>query len=475
MCGAINRDRQLIASFCNAGQGHVFRWWDEIGAEGQARLLGLLRSVDLERLAALIADVKAGRLTPRFPSKPEHPAYVRLPRTPKEERERAAARQAGEELLRAGKAAPLTVAGGQASRLEFDEIKGAYPIGPVSGTTLFQIHAERIRAVRRRYGCALPWYIMTSEPTDALTRDYFEREGYFGLPPQDVRFFRQGMMPVLDRDSKLAMTAKDSILLSPDGNGGLFRALLRTGTLDDMERRGVDHISYFNVDNPLVPAVDPVFVGFHHLAGAQMSCKTLLKRDPHEPMGAFVKDHGRIAVVEYSDLTDAQKRRQRPDGSLFYGLGSPAIHVMSVAFARQEAGRTLPFHLAEKSSPYLDETGNLLQSEERNVFKFEMFVFDALRDAERTLLLEIRREEEFSPVKQLTGPDSVESSRGDMTALYASWLEAAGIGVPRDANGRPIHPIEISPLYTLDAPELADKVSPDLRVEGPLYLGPAER
>ena len=476
MCAAINPEHRLIASFRNASQGHVFRWWNEIGPQGRAKLLAQLRSVDPGQLVSLAANVKAGRLTPHTPGEPEPASYIPLPRTAEEQRERQAARQAGEELIRAGKVAVLMAAGGAATRLRFDAPKGTYPIGPVSGRTLFQIHADRILATRRRYDASLPWYIVTSDATDAPTRAYFQEEDYFGLPREDVRVFRQRTMPALDHNFRLAMAAKDELLLSPNGNGGSLLALRETGMLDDMAARGVEEISYIQVDNPLVPAADPVFLGFHHLAAAQMSCKALRKRDPEEPVGALVKIGGRIVVVEYSDLTKAQKYQERPDGTLFYGLGSPAIHAMSVAFVRAETegGFKLPFHLARKSAPYLDEAGKLVQPEEKNLYKFEFFIFDAMQDAERIVILEIRREEEFSPVKQPTGPDSVETSRGDMTALYASWLEQAGIQVPRDPSGQPVHPIEISPLYALDADELAARVPKDLRVDRPLYLGPEE-
>ena len=473
-------DERLIRIFREAGQGHVFRWWDEIGADGRARLLAQLRSVDLDQIASLADDVRAGRLggpQTQPPSRePELPDYVRLPRTSQEKQERAAARQAGEALLRAGKVAAVTVAGGQGTRLGFDAPKGTYPIGPISGKSLFQFHAERILATRRRYGAAVPWYIMTSDATDAATREFFENQRCFGLPPEDVRSFRQRMMPALDRDFRLVLVAKDQILLSPNGHGGTLLALAETGILDDMEARGIEEISYFQVDNPLVRAADPVFIGLHHIARAQMSSKAIRKREPAEPIGAFVRVGGRLVVAEYSDLTPEQTQQRTGDGRLLYGLGSPAIHMIRTDFVRAETagGFRLPFHLAEKCSPCLDRAGRLVEPEEKNVYKFETFIFDALRDAERSVILETRREEEFSPVKNATGKDSPETCRRDITALCGRRLEKAGAAVPRDAHGQPVHPIEISPLYALDAAALADRLPKRLRLDGPLYLGPEQ-
>ena len=467
---------ELARSFRAAGQGHVFHWWDEIGAEGRARLSEQLRSVDLQLLTSLIADMKAIPPGARQRGKPEFPEYVPLPRNAEDVRKREAARSLGEDLLRAGKVAPLMAAGGQATRLGLSGPKGSCPIGPVSKKPLFQIHAERIRAVRRRCARRIPWYIMTSEPTDQPTREFFKAHDYFGLPGEDVRFFKQRMMPVVDRDSRLVMRAKDALVFSPNGNGGVFPALVETGVLDEMRARGVEEIIYFQVDNPLVQSLDPVFAGFHRTASAEMSSKAVAKRDPDEPVAAFVKLGGRVAVVEYSELSERQKRERGPDGRLLYGLSSPAMHIFGVDFVKRLTadGIKLPFHVASKRSPCLNEQGDLVQPAELNVRKFELFIFDAMREAERWLILEVRREEEFSPVKNQTGNDSIESCRRDMMALHAGWLDQAGICVPRDASGRPLHPVEISPLYAMDASELAARVPKGLTVNGPLYLGPEE-
>jgi len=471
-------DSEILAAFRGAGQGHVLRWWDELERAGRARLMEQLRQVDLDGLRALIADVRAGRINPAPPGRPELPDYIRLPNTPEETSARERARAAGERLLRAGKVAAVMVAGGQGTRLGFDAPKGTYPIGPVSDRSLFQIHAERILATRRRHGGALPWYIMTSDATDGPTKDYFEQHAWFGLPREDVRFFRQRMMPALDRSFRLVLTAKDQVLLSPNGHGGTLLALAESGMADDMERRGIEEISYFQVDNCLVPAADPVFLGAHSLAEAEMSSKALWKREPEEPIGAFVRvgdGAPRIVVREYSDLTREQMHERTAGGQLLYGLGSIAIHALRVDFVRGEtqSGFKLPFHLAEKSSPFLDESGALVQPKDKNVYKFETFIFDALRDARRTIVLEIRREEEFSPLKNATGKDSPETCRRDMSALYAGWLEQAGVRVPRDEQGAPRNPIEISPLCALDAAELAARVPRDLNAAGPILLAAA--
>jgi UDP-N-acetylglucosamine/UDP-N-acetylgalactosamine diphosphorylase len=468
--------REIRERFEKAGQGHVFRWWDELDDASRAGLLAQLRSVDLAQLAELREKTRSGTLVPAVQGEVEFPEYIERPHEFSDMVAWEAAVETGEALLRAGKVAALTVAGGQGTRLGYDGPKGAYPIGPVTNKTLFQIHAERVLATRRRFHAAVPWYIMTSDATDRATREYFEREEYFGLPREDVLFFTQRMMPAVDLEFKLVLVARDRILMSPNGHGGTLLALAEEGMLDDMERRGVEQISYFQVDNILVPAAEPVFIGAHAEARADMSCKALWKRDPGEPIGAFVRVGDRVIVVEYSDLSDEEKIRRTKDGKLLYGLGSIAIHMLRVDFVRRETrgGFRLPFHLAEKKSAFLDADGRLVEPKEKNVYKYETFIFDALRDSERTVILEVRREEEFSPLKNKTGADSEESCRRDLSALHAAWLAEAEIHVPRDREGRPAHPVEISPLYALDAEELQAKAPADLNVEGPLYLGPEQ-
>jgi len=464
----------LTQKFTDAGQGHVFKWWNELSEDGKANLIAQLETIDLTQLADLCDKVERDCLTPIPQGAPLMPEYIGLPNTPQEEADRAKAKAVGEELLRAGKVAALTVAGGQGTRLGFDAPKGTFPIGTISSNSLFELHADRIAATQRRYDSVVPWCIMTSEINNAATREYFEENNYFGLNKADVTFFTQKMMPVVDREYKLVLNAKDNLLMSPNGHGGTMLALHDCGILDDMAKRGVEEISYFQIDNAIVPAIDPVFIGYHHMQSAQMSSKTIWKRDPAEGLGAFVRMDGRLIVIEYSDLTDEQMHETTADGRLTYGLGSPAIHVINADFARDMTaeGFKLPFHLAEKNADILDANGELQEVTGKNVLKFETFIFDALADTERSVILEIRREDEFSPVKNADGADSPESCRRDMTAQYARWLEAAGVTVPRNENGEPIHHIEISPLYALDAEELAEKICADIKIDAPLYLAP---
>lgn len=370
--------------------------------------------------------------------------------------------------------AVFLVAGGQATRLGVEAPKGTVAITPIKGKSIFEHHAEKIRAVSKRHGTKLPFYIMTSETNDAPTREFFEENDYFGLAPSDVFFFKQEMMPALDFDGRLMLDEKDHIFTSPNGHGGSLTSLKSSGALADMQARGVKHIFYFQVDNVLIKMADPVFIGYHIEKNADMSAKVSPKRDPGEKVGVVCRVGTDTTVIEYSDLPDEHKHARNSDGSLKFSAGNLAIHVLDVGFVEwlNEKEHSLPFHIAEKTTPFLNDDGRLVKPRKKNGLKFEKFVFDALSRAQATAILEVNREEEFAPIKNATGEDSPETARHLMMELYAKWLEAAGARVPRDAEGRLEGLLEISPLFALDAEELKRKLPASFKVKLPLYLGP---
>ena len=308
---------------------------------------------------------------------------------------------------------------------------------------------------------------MTSPTNDAATRAFFADSQFFGLDPADVTFFVQAQMPVVGTDGRVLLAGKDRIAFSPNGHGGVLAALRDAGALDDMARRGVEVISYFQVDNPLVRCVDPLFIGLHATRGAEMSAKALPKRDPLERLGNFCLADGKVTVIEYSDLPADLARATRPDGTLLFSAGSIAIHVLSRAFVERitDGGGALPFHRAAKRVPALTPTGAVVRPDQPNAVKLEMFVFDAMPLAGEVVLLETVRAREFSPIKNGVGPDSPTTCLRDQVARAASWLESAGVAVPLDADNHPAAAIEISPLLALEAADLPGRIDPDMTIK----------
>jgi UDP-N-acetylglucosamine/UDP-N-acetylgalactosamine diphosphorylase len=315
---------------------------------------------------------------------------------------------------------------------------------------------------------------MTSPATDAETEAFFREHHYFGLPAEEVVFFQQGTMPALDMATgTLLMEARGRLFTSPNGHGGTLKALADTGLLRRLEGRGVRHVFYFQVDNPLVKVADPLFLGHHIAERAEVSTKVVPKLGPTDKLGNLVLVDGRHGIIEYSDLPEQLARQTDERGELRFGAGSPAIHIFAVDFLQRvtHGADAMPFHVARKKVPYVNEKGEEVQPQKENALKFEMFIFDALPKADRWAVVETGRREEFEPLKNATGPDSPETVRRAMSNLTADWLERAGVKVPRRENGDAAVPLEISPLYALDAEELAGKVDRGMRIESATYLG----
>lgn len=451
------------------GQEHLLGFYNELAPDRQQALLEQINSIEIESLPALVRDYV--EVKPEFSLPPDlGPAayYPRNAQTPGRSWDESAAKTLGESLLRAGKVAGFVVAGGQGSRLGFEGPKGCYPSGCVSNKSLFELFAQHFLGAGRRYGVVPMWYIMTSPLNHSATVSFFEQHNYFGLSKDKVCFFPQGVMPSLDiKSGKVLLTSKDEVATNPDGHGGSIRALSVSGALAQMRKLGIEHVSYFQVDNPLVKPFDPVFIGLH--AGAkdssgEMSSKMIPKAYPEEKMGVFCTSGGKTEVIEYSDLPMDLQRERLPDGSLRFIAGSIAIHLIGVSFLDRVANDpkfALPYHRAEKKIACIDPaTGAQIVPTSNNGVKLEKFVFDALSVCKSSVVYETSREEEFAPIKNASGVDSVETSKAMQTARAAAWLESRGVRVPKKPDGTPDCAIEVSAVTATCAEELpADIVS----------------
>jgi len=443
------------------GQTHVLRFQDDLNEDERRALLGQIESVDFELVERLVET-----WVRRQPSPERFERIEPVPVIPPAELGRPDAREAwdaGEEALRQGRVGLVLVAGGQGTRLGFEGPKGAYPIGPVSNRTLFEYHADKIHNVQRRYGCRLPWYIMVSESNDEATQRFFRENDYFGLEPRDILFFRQGMMPCVDADGKLMLEAPGRLAMNPNGHGGCIPGMVDNGVVRDADERGVDTLSYFQVDNWAVKVADPFFLGYHLLRGGEMSSKVHRKNHPRESVGVHCLCDGEYRVIEYTELDIyPQLLELDDDGRLKHFAGNPAIHIISTGFVKRVYDHfdRFPWHCAHKKVPYVDDEGKTVSPEQPNAYKFETFVFDVLRYiGHEPVALEIHRQGEYTPIKQYEGSNSVVAARESMNRHWAEWLEAAGHRVPRTDGGVPAINIEISPRLALWKEEFVGKAA----------------
>ncbi len=462
--------KQIVQSLSAANQTHVLRFWGELDDAGRRQLVEQLESIDFELLGKLIigADDKPDFAAMAARALP--PPAVRIDGTGAAWSP-ADARRAGEQALASGRVGTVIVAGGQGTRLGFDSPKGMYPIGPLSGRTLFEFFADALLAIGAKYSVRIPLYLMTSPLTHDETVAYWQQNDYLGLEAEDVIIFCQGTMPAIDAvTGKLLLASKDSLSLSPDGHGGTVRALQVSGCFDHAQKRGVDLLSYIQVDNPLVSLCDVDFIGHHLMSGSEMTTQVVRKRYAEEKVGNVVMSDGALRIIEYSDLPEEAAQQRDDKGGLKLWAGNIAVHMFDIPFLRRVSSSVdaLPFHRARKVTPYVDDQGEWIKPDSPNSIKFERFIFDLLPSAENAFVVEADASEAFAPVKNADGAahDTPSQARAAIGCLHRKWLRDVGVEIADDVM------VEINPRFALGTEQLAEKIKPGQTITSDHYFAP---
>jgi len=285
---------------------------------------------------------------------------------------------------------------------------------------------------------------MTSLDNHRETTKFFEHNSFWGYSREHVFFFTQGLMPVMDEQGKLLLSGKDSINMGPNGNGGCFLALQHSKGLEDMEKRGVQWVFLYGVDNALVKVADPFFLGFAEQSGAESASKVVAKKDPDEKVGVICYKNKKPAVVEYTEFSEGLALLRDQEGRLLYNNGNIANHLFQLSFLRKCAGKELPYHAAHKKIAFIDNKGNHIMPDSPNAYKFELFLFDVFTNLRDMAVLRVNREAEFAPVKNKTGEDSPQTAVRLISKLHKQWLLNAGVSPQLLVN----KVVEVSPLIS---------------------------
>lgn len=317
----------------------------------------------------------------------------------------------GIDAIKHCKVGAILLAGGQGTRLGFDKAKGMYNIGETKELYIFEQLIANLKKVTSAADAWVPLYIMTSEKNDEQTREFFREHDFFGYNPDYVKFFVQEMVPAVDFDGNVLVEAEDSLAMSPNGNGGWFKSLIKAGYDADIKEKGVEWLNVFAVDNVLQQIADPVFVGATIESGCVSGAKVVRKVDPYERVGAMCLEDGKPSIVEYYELTPEMAEARDEKGTLLYGFGVILNYLFRVDKLLEIAEKSLPLHVVEKKVPYIDENGVAVKPETPNAYKFETLILDMVYMMDNCLSFEVDREKEFAPVKNATGTDSVESAR----------------------------------------------------------------
>lgn len=339
----------------------------------------------------------------------EHIEYTDKSKLTKEEKNELD--KIGEEIIKNGKYAVVTMAGGQGTRLGHSGPKGTFEINVNSGKKyLFQIIVEALQRANKKYNSNIPWYIMTSRENNKDTVDFLEKHNYFGYDKNNIKLFIQGELPLVDINGNLVIGKDKKIKEAADGNGGIYEAMAKGHILEDMGKRGVEWIFVGGIDNVLLNIVDPTLVGLTIKENNLIASKSIVKRDPKEKAGVFCKVNGKPKVIEYTELPDELAEQVKEDGELVFGELNILSHLYNIKVLKDLAEVKLKYHTAFKKSDYLDENGNYIEVNEPNVYKFEAFIFDAFERYENMSILRVKREDEFAPIKNKEGVDSPETA-----------------------------------------------------------------
>lgn len=385
------------------GQEHVLRFYDELSDREKQTLLGQIASIDWRIFEVLSAsDVMANR--GKF--EPLGALTVEEIAERKQEFELA-----GTNALAAQKVGAVLLAGGQGTRLGLDKPKGMLNVGVNKTLYLFEAHIKWLLHIKDICGKFVPLYVMTSDINNADTVAFFKEHDYFGYDKNYIKFFIQEMTPAVDYNGKIYMSDKGSIALSPNGNGGWFRSMIRAGLVDEMKEKGIEYLSAFSVDNVLQKINDPAFVGATVLSGADIGAKVVRKADEREKVGVLCLEDGKPSIVEYYEMTDEMAELKDENGRLAYAFGVILNYMFKLDKLIELAGKDMPLHIVKKKIPYIDENGKKISPDEPNGYKFETLILDMVHLMDSCLSYEVVREKEFAPIKNRTGVDSLESAR----------------------------------------------------------------
>ena len=313
--------------------------------------------------------------------------------------------------------AVVTMAGGQGTRLGHTGPKGTFDIGLKSHKSIFEILTDSLKIVCNKYGVVIPWYIMTSEENNDQTVSFFEEHNYFGYDKSKVKFFKQGKLPMIDEYGKILINEEGIIKEAADGNGGIYKSMLKNGIIEDMKKNNVEWVFVGPVDNVLIKMVDPVLLGITIDKNVLAAGKSTIKRNPSEKVGVFCKKNGKPSVVEYMEISKEMSEKVDENGELLFGESHINCNLFNIRAIENVANKNLPYHVAHKKAKYLNNKGQLINPEDPNAYKFESFIFDAFDVLDDMAVLRVNREEEFAPVKNAEGEDSPETAR----ALYLKY------------------------------------------------------
>lgn len=396
---------EAISKLKKYNQEHILKY--DLNNKQQEELEKQIENIDFEQLKSLYESTKEEKCIEE--KKIEHIPYTDKAKLTKEEQ--LSLFEIGEQVIKQGHYAVITMAGGQGTRLGHNGPKGTYALDTINGKKyIFEIIIDRLKKAEKQYNVTIPWYVMTSKENHQDTILFLEKNNYFGYNKDKIKFFKQGELPLIDTQGKIILDENAKIKEAADGNGGIYEALSKSGMLQELKQNQIEWIFISGIDNILSNFVDPILLGLTIKENNVIASKSVAKANPQEKVGVFCKMNGKPKIIEYIDLPEEMAEELDENGELMYGEVNIGTYLYNRSVLENLANAKLPYHAAFKKSGYLNANGKFIEPDEPNVFKFETFIFDAFTRYDDMTIMRVKREDEFAPVKNRTGNDSPETA-----------------------------------------------------------------
>ena len=407
---------ETIETLKQYGQEHIVRLLEKLDEEKKQELIEQIGHIDFHQMMELYENTK--KEVEIKENKIEAIPYLDKAKLTNEQKEEF--NELGEEILKNGQYAVVTMAGGQGTRLGHTGPKGTFKLDVYGkGKYLFEILIENLKEANNKYGATIPWYIMTSKENNAQTVEFLEKNNYFGYDKNYVTIFTQSELPLVNTEGKFLINKEFKIKEASDGNGGTYSSLRASGALADIKERGIKWVFIGSVDNALLKMADVTLLGMAIEKNVQIASKSVVKANPHERVGVFCKMNGHPKVIEYTELPEKMAEEVDENGELRYGESHIMCNLYSIEAIEKISQEPLMYHSAFKKNSYIDENGKEIVPEEPNSYKFESFIFDAFEFFDDIAILRGKREDDFAPVKNKEGVDSPKTAK----ELYEKYWE----------------------------------------------------
>ena len=408
-----NEEIKAIEILKKYNQHHIVEHLQKLNKNDRENLINQIKEIDFEEITKLYENAKLKREKRQVKIEPLQTIIAKDIKD--EQRDNYIA--LGEQTIKENKFAVVTMAGGQGTRLGHNGPKGSFKIELNSQEKyLFEIIIEQLMEANEKYSIQIPYYIMTSEENNDETVAFFEKMNYFGYPKQAIKFFKQAEAPLISKQGKLLIDKDNLIKLASNGNGEIYKSMVRTGVVENMKQKQVEWILITGIDNILVKIIDPLLIGATISQNNLIASKAVIKKTPKESGGVFAKADGKPGIFEYVEVPEEIAEEKDINGEFVYGDMNIVNHLFNIKALEIIDSRPLPYHTAVKKCEYKDENGNLIQE---NVYKFEKFIFDGFIFFEDMTLLRVLREEEFAPIKNKEGVDSPQTAK----KLYEDYIK----------------------------------------------------